>query len=93
MEAINDYAAFIIIFLGSIQIIVLNFLAIIGSFTVLSWVHFQVHCLKIARQYQNAKIENGHEPVDFVTAFWRMKKQYQSHRISQVCFKFEKPED
>ena len=78
MESMTDYAAFIIIFLGSIQVVVLNFLAIIGSFTLWSWVRFQVHCLKLAREYQKANIEHGHDAVDFVSAFWRMKNTYEA---------------
>ena len=93
MESMTDYAEFFIIFLGSIQIILLNFLAIIGWLNLCSWLKFQVHCLKLARDYQKAKIENGHDPVDFVTAFLQIKITYQSQKISEVRFNFEKPED
>ena len=82
-----------IIFLGSIQVVVLNFLALIGSFTLWSWVEFQVHCLKLARQYQKAKIEHGHGHIGLVEAFWRMKKHYQNHIVNNVTFTFEKPKD
>ena len=65
----------------------------LGAFALWSWGAFQIHCLKLAREYQKAKIEHGHEPVDFVTAFWRMKGTYQSYRISEVHMTFEKPKD
>jgi hypothetical protein len=93
MESMTDYAASLIIFLGSIQIIVLNFLAFIGAFTLWSWVFFQLHCLKLARAYQKAKIEHENVHVDFVTAFWYMKNTYKSHQITEVRFNFEKTED